>query len=441
MNYSNLRVLLVIEQCNPSLSSVPFVSYKFFESINKLVNVTLVTHIRNQKAIQEKGHQNVIYIPESKFSRIYYKTVVRPIGSRIWPLYHTLNYPIYAEFNHRVYQQFGDRVRQGEYDLVHVMTPMMPRYPSKLIRACRDVPFILGPVNGGIPFPKGFQDVAKKEFAQLNFLRVIGRLLIPGYHETYEKADKILAGSSYTLSMLKRLFSLENSQIELLYENGISQEFLNSVQQDLAHQKSSDDRIQLLFVGRLVPYKGADMLLEAMSHLQPPVRDRVMLTIVGDGQERQNLEQLTQTLNLQELVQFAGWVTQEETLSYYQQADIFCFPSVREFGGAVSMEAMACGLPCVVINYGGISEYVSSDVGFKIEPHNRAYVIEKLTEHITELVQNDALRQEMSINAANTAKQFEWGQKAHTMIELYQQQVAKKQKTVSIQQKVIEVPT
>ena len=72
------------------------------------------------------------------------------------------------------------------------------------------------------------------------------------------------------------------------------------------------------------------------------------------------MENRVKKLNLGEIVSFAGWVNQQETLDYYRKADIFCFPSVREFGEAVVIEAMACGLPCIVANNGGIGEYVTT---------------------------------------------------------------------------------
>ena len=52
-------------------------------------------------------------------------------------------------------------------------------------------------MNGGIPFPPGFQEVVRQEFDYLNFLRSVGRALVPDYVETYNKVNKILAGSTY----------------------------------------------------------------------------------------------------------------------------------------------------------------------------------------------------------------------------------------------------
>lgn len=411
MSNGRLKVLLVIEQCNPDLPSVPLVGYRFYQEISQLADVTLVTHGRNEPALA-KHASNVTYIYESQFSKRYYRFVASftAKGKINWPLLNALTYPIYAEFNHQVYRRFSKQIEAGAWDVVHALTPMMPRYPVKLVKACRHTPFLLGPVNGGVPFPAGFQEVAKAEYAQFNFLRAIGRALIPGYIETYRKADKVLAGSTYTLELLKKLFDIPDHRIALFYENGIPQSFFEE-------RTQHNGTIHLLFVGRLVPYKGCDMLLEAYGQLPEKVRAQTQLTIVGDGSERSALEQQAQELGLEDC--FAGWVAQEETRQYYRRADIFCFPSVREFGGAVVLEAMACALPCIVINNGGIGEYVTEETGFKIDPVSKDYVVEQLVQTISTLVEDSQLRQTMSVKAVERARHFEWGQKAQQIVEIY----------------------
>ncbi|MEZ2300953.1 MAG: glycosyltransferase family 4 protein [Microcoleus sp.] len=419
MSNKKLKVLLIVEQCNPEWASVPLVGYNFFHKINKLVDATLVTHIRNKTALDKHPeYEKVFYLEESNLNKQYYKIVAKVTanGRVNWPLYNALSYPIYEEFNRQVYQKFKTQILNGDYDIVHAITPMMPRYPFKVVTVCQQTPFILGPVNGGIPFPPGFQETAKQEFAQFNFLRAVGRALIPGYVETYKKADKILAGSTYTLNMLKDLFAIPDERIDLFYENGISDEFLNAT-----HIKNKEaSQINLLFVGRLVPYKCADIVIEAIGRLDPVIKNKIRLTIVGDGPERNNLENRVQELKLGEIVSFAGWVNQQETLDYYKKADIFCFPSIREFGGAVVMEAMACGLPCIVANNGGIGEYVNEETGFKIEPNSREYLTEELTSKIKLLVEDDRLRESMSAKAMEKAKEFAWDKKAEKIVEIYQ---------------------
>lgn len=425
MSNKKLKVLLIVEQCNPEWASVPLEGYNYFRGINNLVDATLVTHIRNKPALaKHPEYEKIFYLEEGNFSKQYHKIVAKiTANGRVnWPLYNTLSYPIYEEFNQQVYQKFKSQILNGDYDIVHALTPMMPRYPFKVVSVCQNTPFILGPVNGGIPFPPGFQETARQEFAQFNFLRAVGRALIPGYVETYKKADKILAGSTYTLNMLKDLFAIPDKRIDLFYENGISEEFLN--QTNISHKDVS--HINLLFVGRLVPYKCADIVIESIGKLDPAIKSKIRLTIVGDGSERNNLENKVKELNLGEIVSFAGWVNQQKTVDYYRKADIFCFPSVREFGGAVVIEAMACGLPCIVANNGGIGEYVTEETGFKIEPSSREYLTQELTNKIKILVEDDQLRKSMSAQAIERAKEFEWARKAEKIVEIYQKMLGEK---------------
>jgi glycosyltransferase involved in cell wall biosynthesis len=410
-----MKILLIINECNQEWSSVPLVGYNLFNGISRLVEVTLVTHERNMKALEKvRDNRNIDYINENPLISKYYSICDKYLlkNPSNWPLRHLLSYPVYAEFNHKVYTRYKRKVSQGDYDLVHAITPMIPRYPVNIIKACNDTPFIIGPVNGGIPFPKGFKETARKEFAHFNFIRTFSRL-IPNYSVTYKKAAKVLSGSTYTLNMLKKMFSLEQEKICLLYENGINGLFTT------ATQKEEASTLRLLFVGRLTPYKGADMLIKAINILPPDLKNKIHLTIVGDGQEKNNLESLAEGLGISNIVHFTGWVENIKTIEYYQNSDIFCFPSIREFGGAVVLEAMAAGLPCIVVDNGGIGEYVTDGCGFKIEPGSSEQIIRELSEKIVKLHYDRSLRIVMSDNAIKRAKDFIWAQKAQKIIDIY----------------------
>ncbi|MFP4296323.1 MAG: glycosyltransferase family 4 protein [Spirulinaceae cyanobacterium] len=424
MENQRLKVLMIVEQCNPEWPSVPLVGYNFYHHISQKADVTLVTHERNREALSKvAGDRTIIYISETSGIKKYYTLVEKLVarGKVIWPLYHALTYPIYAEFNQKVYQQFRKSILKKKYDLVHALTPMLPRYPVKTVRSCEmsHTPFLLGPINGGVPFPPGFRETAKKENANLNFLRALGRYLIPGYRETYQTADRILSGSSYTLNLVKELFDLERDRLGLFYENGIPETFIQTTP-----KPANSDKIKLLFVGRLVPYKCADVVIEAISLLDPELQNKIQFTIVGSGEENQRLKQQAKNLKLENSVNFTGQVKQAETLQYYQDSDIFCFPSIREFGGAVVLEAMASGLPCIVANNGGIGEYVTEDNGFKIDPLSREYLVKEMADKIAILAKDSQLRSQMSANAIERAKAFIWPNKAQQMVEIYQEMIS-----------------
>lgn len=103
----------------------------------------------------------------------------------------------------------------------------------------------------------------------------------------------------------------------------------------------------ILFVGRLVPVKGVDLLIDAMARLRER-RPASLAVIVGEGEERPPLEGRIRRLGLEEDVRMVGFVEPQELVRWYAAADLFCLPSRFEPWGAVVNEAMACRLPVVL---------------------------------------------------------------------------------------------
>jgi glycosyltransferase involved in cell wall biosynthesis len=112
----------------------------------------------------------------------------------------------------------------------------------------------------------------------------------------------------------------------------------------------------VLFVGRLVPVKGLDSLLQAWGLLPQSVRAGALLVMVGDGEERKRLQELSSSLRVDESIMFAG--AQQAVLEYYWCADLFVLPSLREGLSNTLIEAMACGLPVIASNVGGALDVV-----------------------------------------------------------------------------------
>lgn len=410
------RVLLVAEQVNPDWTSVPLVAYRLYAALRRLAEVHLVTHVRNRQALEAvcRGHA-VTYIEEGPLARTASGLADRLAnrGATNWPLLHALSYPVYAAFNAAVRRRFATRVRDGEFDVVHALTPILPRYPSALALVRRETPFVLGPVNGGIPFPPGFAAIGRREFSRFNALRVLGRL-IPGYRATYRRADLVLCGSAHTRDFARDSLGVAPDHLEILAENGVGPEHFA-----IPRPRPDDGRVRLLFVGRLVPYKGADMVLDALAALPAVRRDRVECVVVGDGPERAALAALARQRGLTARVRFAGWVENRQVARYLADSDIFCFPSVREFGGAVVLEAMAAGMPVIVSDYGGIGEYVDTASGCKIAPDSREHLVAGVAEALARLVGDAGLRRRMGQAARERAREYAWEAKAARLLDCY----------------------
>lgn len=149
-----------------------------------------------------------------------------------------------------------------------------------------------------------------------------------------------------------------------------------------------DGAPEILNVGRMVPVKGQSLLIEAMAELMRRGIE-ARLTIVGDGPKRPELEALAGRLGVTGRIEFAGAVAQDETLGYYERADVFATPSFAEGLPVVLMEAMATGLPVVASRIMGIPELVEEGVSGRLIAPGRA---DELADALAELLIDGAER-------------------------------------------------
>lgn len=394
-----MKVLFICEQCNPTQPSVPLLGYEFYKAIREKAHVELVTHGRNEIDLRKVFPDDpIVFIHESKLSTFWGKWA----STSLWSLQHILYYPLWMEFNSKVFKKYRNKVH--DYDIIHAFTPIIPRYSYKIAKKCTDTPFLLGPVNGGLPFPPGYESIGVKEGSRFNAFKRATQYF-PSYNETYSKAKLILSGSEHTQKEMTELFP--KLPIKIFSENGVDQDFYNS-------EVNTKEEVTILFVGRLTPYKGADILIEAMRGCP-----KGSLLIAGDGPEKERLQKLINEYGLSERIKLLGFVPHEKLPELYHSSHIFAFPSIREFGGAVVMEAMAASLPCIIPNYGGIAEYLPSNAGFKVPLTDRKELIHSFSEKINLLVKSPSLRKEMGEAGYKEAQKFRWEKKGDSLIEIY----------------------
>jgi glycosyltransferase involved in cell wall biosynthesis len=179
----------------------------------------------------------------------------------------------------------------------------------------------------------------------------------------------------------------------------------------------------LLFVGRLVDKKGCRSLLEALSLLPPALRNRTTLWIVGDGDQRSLLEQITKDLGLAQKIRFWGAISNQYLPDFYAAADLFVAPSIEaasgdtEGQGVVILEAFA-GRACVVATRtGGIDAVVQDNVtGTLVSPNQP----QDLALAIENLLADPVLRARLVESAFRKVKQrYDWKRIAAEFESLY----------------------
>lgn len=148
---------------------------------------------------------------------------------------------------------------------------------------------------------------------------------------------------------------------------------------------------RLLYTGRLSAAKGLPILFEALGRVVLHHPDLV-LTLVGDGPDRQALETLTADLKLSPYLKFVGYQSQDAVCEYLHKSDIFVLPSFSEGLPVALMEALAAGVPVVTTTVAGISELVEDGVnGYLVPPG----AVEPLVKRLMQLLENADLRERM----------------------------------------------
>jgi len=174
---------------------------------------------------------------------------------------------------------------------------------------------------------------------------------------------------------------------------------------------------EILCVGRLVPVKGQYLLITAVEQLLAQGYS-VHLRLVGDGSERQKLEQAVKLSEKNQAITFEGAINQEQLLSLYQQTDIFVLPSFAEGLPVVLMEAMVMEIPCVTTHITGIPELIENGKeGILVAPSDQAGLIKALAL----LMDNPQFRHQLGIAArAKVLQQHELEKNTAKLATLFQ---------------------
>ncbi len=409
---SRLRILVLAPDANPESISVCLVTYLHAEALAQLHTVTLVGRSWHDKALRRtQGHFHAvetITIPllDSIFAWCLHRIFKNNFRSTVLTAF---NYPFAIAFEWCAWRRMRTRLTTGEFDIVLRLSPVTSVIPSVFpffLRGC-PIPFMIGPINGGLPWPQGFSQ-ADNQKSWFDSLRNLYRFL-PFAKSTYRRAAAIIAGSSQTYAE----FAGYRDKLFFVPENGVSRSLCSG----RSRHSRSDGKLALIFVGDLVPFKACDLALRAAA---PCLRSGLAhFTVVGDGPQRERLEQLAESLEINEAVSFCGKLSHSDTMQRLQSADVMVFPSVREFGGGVVFEALAVGAVPLVADFGGPGDTVHPEVGCKVALTNEGDVVSQLEKLLGEFV-NDAdflerLRQQ---GMAYARECLTWDAKARSVTEI-----------------------
>ena len=297
-------------------------------------------------------------------------------------------------------------------DVVHHPIGVSPSVPSPLRRL--GAPLVVGPLNGGMVMPPAFRErdprLARLTQALRRPVGTVAHRLVRGRLE----ASAVLVANELTRQMLPGPAQRVSS---VLPENAL---VLADWPQREDPAPGPDAPVRFVFLGRLVPYKSPDLALHAFARARAG-RD-MRLEILGDGPMRAELEDLAAQLGVADSVDFRGWLTKAEVSERLRASDVFVFPSLREPGGIVVLEAMATGIPCIVADWGGPGEYVTEGTGVRIDVSSPGRFLDELTEAMLRLARDPGLRGSIGSAArARVRDAYDWDAVVGRLVQVYRE--------------------
>jgi glycosyltransferase involved in cell wall biosynthesis len=244
----------------------------------------------------------------------------------------------------------------------------------------------------------------------------LGDAFVRAYMPSFCKAcDLVIAPSAGLKDVLIGL-GVE-STIDVI-PNGIDVHPFQSVEQPVSRAELGfdEDDILLTYMGRVGPEKNLPFLLRAFAGIAKTY-DNVNLLILGDGPERENLEDRVRVMGMNDRVKFTGMIPYSELPAYMAAADVFLTASVTEVHPLSVIEALASGLPVVGIQSPGVGDTVEDGVTGFLAPEEDLAVF---TAKISRIITDSELRGKMSQKAKDVSLVYSIENTTQAMIDCYQ---------------------
>ena len=405
MSTSNLKILCIAPHYDKNVPGESWSTYKWIEGLSRCCSVTvLTTHSKGWSQVNSPTDAlEVVDWPDvtlpGRFARVNYEMS-----------------PGYIVYYYRVRKWIKHRLINGwDFDLVHQINPLALRYPSPV--AGLGIPYVIGPLAGSLTTPSGFaaEGTDKQWFRKLRYLDKFRLRFDPLLHRTYADAALVLGVAPYVRDLLA---PCRPKRFEIMSETGV-----DSVSKGRKSALIDGEPLRLLFVGRIIRTKG---VIDAIRAVALGLEKHLLrFDIIGEGDHLAACREEVLRLGIQNHVLFHGWLPRTELDGWYQNANVFLFPSFREPSGNVIFESLKHGLPVITSTLGGPGYVVDDSCGIRVPPSTPEAYAKRLSEAISELASNPTRLTEMSQAAISRLEKVAlWKLKIGRMLGLYEEIVS-----------------
>jgi glycosyltransferase involved in cell wall biosynthesis len=380
-----MRILVVAYACEPDKGSEPGVGWNMPQGIGRDHELVVLTRASNRAAIEGAlAREAPAGLEHARF--LYYDT---PPALRRYKKGRRGVHVYYLLWQLGAFALALREHRERPFDLVHHLTFGNAWYPS--LFGLFPAPFLWGPLGLNPPLPPSLAE----------------RLLDPG-ERLQNRARRWLNGvvaRSNPLVWIARERALRllvaNRQVRdemnaRFHEKTLVVPAVGAPAADGAPRRRAAGPLRALAVGQLIGLKGVAIVLHALARLEAP--PGVVLTVVGDGPRRADLERLAGSLALGSRARFVGALPQREVLARMAESDVLVFPAF-DGGGMVVVEALSRGLPVVCLDVGGPAESVTEEAGVRVPVGGFEETVAGIAAALARIAADDALHARLSAGA------------------------------------------
>ena len=409
-----LRVLACVFACCPPGKpgfggGEDLLGWSLLKQIARFHDVWALTCSKNRSSLEEALREESIASIQLCYVDLpsWLRPLLRFQGTHQF-YYHLWQLKAYFAAN-RLHQRYA-------FDLFHQIT-YANDWLASFIGAFLPVPYVRGPGGGGHRTPKGFEGEYPLGGRFWERVRSLGQWIFrhdPFFIRGQSRASAILVCNRESLSKIAAKWS---HKAHLFPVSGISS-------QDLAlasSEQAGNGRFRVLSAGTLIRVKGFGLAIKAFKEFadRHPASE---FSIIGTGPEEARLRALVRRLRLLDRVHFLPWLAREELLARMAYHDVFLFPSLRDGGGTVVVEAMAVGRPVVCLDTGGPGLHVTDECGLKVPPVSRQQAVRDLAGALERLYLDQELRLKLGKAARERAEQmYHWDRLGERLMEIYEQ--------------------
>jgi len=403
-------VVIVAEHASAQFGGEAILPLHYFRILRaRGIEAWLVTHGRTQtelEALFPRERNRMFFVPDTWLNRLLWRL------GRLLP--HHLDLVTFTALGH-IYTGLRARglvrrlVRDKGANVVHQPIPVSAKEPSVLTGI--GAPLVVGPLNGNMDWPRSFNHydsrLTRLGMSLARAAAVVFNFLFRGK----QQAAAVLVANERTRRGLPPGLK---GQVLHMTENGVD---LQLWQRETSGRKD-DGVTRFVYLGRIEAFKGVRHLLSAFARAskEAPMR----LEIIGDGGDRAYIERMRAQLELGDRVRLVGWLVQEVAAARLAISDVLVMPSLRDCGGAVILEAMACSLPIVATAWGGPMDYVDDSCGILVPPHDDESFVAGLAEAMVRLAKDKELRRRLGDGGRQRVlAEFDWERKVDRMLAVY----------------------